>query len=125
MKFINGYKKGYTLVEILIVVGIISILGSVVTLNVSRQRSIARDTATMLALDGLRGAIHSFRVSSGGDNPPNLESLEDRYIKRLPVGWKGSSGSGDFDYDPLLGVVNLRVTDGSEFDFRNRPYGDY
>lgn len=60
MKKIINWKKGFTLLEVLIVIGIIAILASVamVAINPSRQFMMARDSERLSNVESIANAIN-------------------------------------------------------------------
>ena len=73
MKELN--KKGFTLVEILIVVAIIALLAAVAIPNLLRAKMTANDSATLGNLKGLSTASEMFAVANAGTYPASINSL--------------------------------------------------
>lgn len=55
-------KRGFTLIEVLVVIGIIAILGSVVIFAASSARAKANDVARIQALNDLHGALMLYYI---------------------------------------------------------------
>jgi len=72
-------KKGFTLVEIMIVVAIIALMMLISIPNLLRARLAANEAATIAALKTISSAAHTFRASNSG-YPSNLSELYDGLI---------------------------------------------
>jgi len=62
---------GFTLIEVLVVLAIISILAGIVTLNVVNRPSEAKITAARTQLRALKAAVNMYRTDHG--QPPTLQ----------------------------------------------------
>ena len=77
-------KKGFTLIEILVVVAILGILASIVTFMVSGYRESARDTARVTDLQELSLALSLYR-DAHGSYPADLSDLVPDFSSTEPV----------------------------------------
>ena len=68
-------KKGFTLVEILIVVAIIALLAAIAIPNLVRVRIHANDAAAIKILKALASASDMFATSGFGNHPSDMTSL--------------------------------------------------
>ena len=68
-------KRGFTLVELLIVIFIIGLLGSVIVVNLSSAREKARDSYRLASLNQVEKAIELYKNDNNGE-PPGIEGVE-------------------------------------------------
>ncbi len=87
MKFGN---KGFTLVELLVVISIVSLLNSVVLTGIKNARASARDSRRISDIRQIRNALELYK-SSQGYYPPSLSLLTPKYIKTIPQDPLGST----------------------------------
>ena len=106
-------KKGFTLVEIMIVVAIIAILAAVAIPSFIRYRNDSRTAACIGNMQQLRTAAESWLTKHPGTEAPKLTDLcgtgDDKYLKQTPKCPKDSS-----DYDITLEDGAIKVTCGSK-----------
>lgn len=74
MKAIKHKNKGFTLIEILLVIGIIAILAAVVivAVNPARQFAQARNTQRLSNVNTILNAVHQYAVDNMGVLPSNI-----------------------------------------------------
>ncbi len=109
-------QKGYTLVELMIVVSIVGIL---VTLAIPTfQHSVlkAKEAALKQNLFTLRGVIDQYYADKG-NYPSSLEKLvEDKYLREIPVdpftksntSWQEIFEDQDVEEDTIAGVYEVK-----------------
>lgn len=126
---IAARRRGFTLIEMLIVISLLGLLLSIAAGNHRRALEKARDAALMVDLQALRNAVYRYAGDHQGGFPPTLAGLQGTYLNRVPAAWRGAVGQGSFGYDPVRGTVILCETDGlataTSRDARGVCYGDY
>lgn len=67
-------KKGFTLIEVLLVVGIIAILAAIVivAINPARQLAQARNTQRWSNVNTILNAVHQYAIDNRGNLPPGI-----------------------------------------------------
>lgn len=104
-------NKGFTLLELLIVMGIIAILGAAViaTLDVGRQFAQARDSARETHVNALFNAIVAYQASNMGslDGLGITDDAHEGWVEICNTGSKTSDEVGDeceeyIDLSPIV-----------------------
>ena len=68
---VASLKRGFTLVELLVVVAILGILGAVAVTNVTGHIESTRKTAAKTAVDNIKGAVTTWMLSKKKSTPPS------------------------------------------------------
>ena len=75
MKFVSKNQGGFTLLELLVVVGIIAIIGGAMIASFSGQETKAARGVATNAIAGVENAMRIYKVATAGSLPNNMESL--------------------------------------------------
>ena len=111
--FIARKHRGFTLIEILIVVVILAILASIIVPQFSNAQSLSRATAMRTQLNTVRGQISAWRLQNGnavpgGDGGTASEMMQtlidDGYLVRTVF----ASSGFQWQWNPL--TCELRLT---------------
>ena len=70
-KMIEAAKRGFTLVELLVVVAILGILGAIGMQGVTGHIEKTRKTAAKTGVDTIKGAITNYMIDKKKSSPPN------------------------------------------------------
>ena len=68
---VSAAKRGFTLVELLVVVAILGILGAIGIQGVTSKIESTRKTAAKTAVDNIKGAITSYMIDTKKSTPPS------------------------------------------------------
>ena len=109
-------KKGYTLLELMIVVAIVGILVSLAIPNFQQSAMKAKETALKQNLFTMRAVLDQY-YADRGEYPDNLEALvEANYLRSIPVDpltkssttWTEIYEEQEEGYDSSAGVYDIK-----------------
>ena len=130
MKYFFNRKRGFTLVEIVLVIVLIGILAAIIVPKFAGQTGKAKIAATKANIESLRSAIRLYQGNNDGTLPSDLTSLVGIYLQTMPEEAITPSsaestvidGSGGWSYDSSMGEVAVNLS-GSDAD--GTPYSSY
>ncbi len=102
-------KKGFTLVEIMVVVAIIAVLAAIAIPNLLRSRLTANDAAARSNLKALSTASETFASINIGNYPQDMTSLTNLNPPYIPFDFCGSTVGG-FTYACTFGIAGYTFT---------------
>jgi len=131
MKKLFG-KKGFTLIELVIVIVLISILAAVAYPKYIDLRNDAHKSADLATISALRAGVHIY-FAKHHEFPQDAATLEDCLEEGLPDGWTTATNADgtititcnglpsdgtthSWTYDPTDGSITM-VGDGSAHGF--------
>lgn len=86
MKTLNTNKKGFTLVELLVVIAIIAILSVTAYIALGGQTGNARDSRRMQDLTSIQSVVDLYHIQNNSQYPDNLEALvADGKLTKMPL----------------------------------------
>ena len=121
-------QRGFTLIELIIVVTIIGILAGISVVQVRNAQRKAKEAALMDNLHNMRSAIDNFYADKQRF-PGSLEELVPNYIRRIPndpitgqADWEEIVAQTDPDAPPETDEFGAPSTGGVE-DVKSRATG--
>lgn len=128
-------QKGFTLVELLVVITIIGILATIVTVSLGGARSRARDTKRIADLKQLEVALELYTDANRGVYPTALSQLVPTYLTVVPSdpspGRIGTCANYCYAFDPATNPTRWHVGTllenghpvlGADADFNSRTW---
>ncbi|MHC4562177.1 MAG: prepilin-type N-terminal cleavage/methylation domain-containing protein [Planctomycetota bacterium] len=119
-------RKGFTLVELMVVIGIIGVLMMILLPNLLQARLLANKAACVSNLNGIGKGIAVY-MTANDDRTPVIDLKADYTIGSVPVPSESTNTDADYDsgtWEATLGAnpmqnVWLMVASGGELDQRN------
>ncbi len=120
MSFLYAHKKGFTVIEVVVVAGIIAILASVVLANMGEAKQKARDTQRVSDLQQIQTAVRVYRDLNSTSVLPAAPNGE-LYTSTSVLGTEISSNLTGTIQDPLNTGTNYGYYYNSDY-FCNSPH---
>ena len=111
-------RPGFTLIEILVVIAVISLLAALVAPNVFRHVGTAKDASAKTQIEMLGAALDAYRLDNGRypTTAQGLEALwEEPTAEPRPSNWRGPYLRKEVPADPW-GSPYLYVSPGEEHE---------
>ncbi|MEK7506706.1 MAG: type II secretion system protein [Patescibacteria group bacterium] len=131
--FRRSLKEGFTLVELLVVIGIIAILATILLLQLGTARSKSRDTARIAHINQMRSAAEQYFDDNGTypkftDFGTAANNFSPKYISPVPVDPLGAAtcttygGAGCYGYawNIIVGTNATRYQVWAELELKNK-----
>jgi len=123
-------KRGFTLVEIILVIIIIGILAAIIVPKFAGQSDKAKIATTKANLNSLRSAVRLWQSDNDGTPPAALANLVPNYIRAIPEEAvtpstdvkAANDGAGGWVYTAADGEVAVNLAGN---DSNGDPYADY
>jgi general secretion pathway protein G len=103
MKYFFKSQKGFTLIELIVVISIIGILSSLLVANFMNVRQKTRDGVRKKDLEQIRLALETYRIDAG-EYPVHL----------YPVTPENCTGSDSISYEGIVYMEKIPCDPGSE-----------
>jgi general secretion pathway protein G len=122
----NNSEKGFTLIEIMVVIIILGILASFVALNLTGQTEEARRTQARVQMETFKTALKLYKLDNGSypSTEQGLQALvKPPEVGKLPRKWREGGYIDKIPKDPW-GNEYVYLSPGMYGDFDIMSYGD-
>lgn len=102
-------SDGFTLLEILVVLAVISILATILVANFSDARKNAKNKAIRTSLSEVQLALEVYKAQNSR-YPAAMSSLVPSFVQRLPVASEYANPSCSFNYSTDAGGSYYKLT---------------
>ncbi|MEM8756330.1 MAG: prepilin-type N-terminal cleavage/methylation domain-containing protein [Planctomycetota bacterium] len=105
MRSFTSNRRGFSLIELVIVVVILGIIGAIAIPRMSRGAEGASESALRTNLQALRSAIELYAAEHGGAYP-SVANFEDQMLLFSDhTGATNATNTGDYIYGPYLRAI--------------------
>ena len=119
-------EKGFSLIEIMVVIVILGILASYVAVKVTGQTDEARRTQAMVQIESFKTALDLYRLDNGSypSTEQGLQALVSQpTVGKLPRKWREGGYIAKIPKDPWSNEY-LYLSPGTNGDFDITSYGN-
>jgi len=120
----NRIRKGFTLIELMIVVAIIGILAAIAIPKFADLINKSKEGATKGALSSVRSAIQVYYGDNEGWFPADTLAcitLNAKYIGEIPVAKLPGTGHGDARTVASVAAATTAIGDSAGWNYANDP----
>ena len=119
-------RRGFTLVEVIVMVTIVAILGAVVATTMIQQGAEGKAQAARIGANRIRTAVQQYLVDQGLSKPANDFDLEVLTLRKEDGGGRNGPylNSADHLKDPWDSFYVVLVPGEKNFDFDVVSYGE-
>ena len=119
-------RRGFTLVEVIVMVTIVAILGAVVATTMLQQGAEGKAQAAKIGANRIRSAINLYLIDQGLSKPPNDFDLEALTLRSEDGGGRNGPYLNSFDhlYDPWDNAYIILSPGDVNFDYDVVSYGE-
>lgn len=103
VKALNKDEKGFTLIELIVVIAILGILAAIAVPRVTVSLDKAKENANNANLQIVQEAVERYNAENGS-YPSKLDDLVPDYLKSIPTLQDGKT----FDYNQSTGIVSIK-----------------
>ncbi|GAY75286.1 competence type IV pilus major pilin ComGC [Sporolactobacillus inulinus] len=82
-KFILTSQRGFTLIEMMIVLFIISVLLLIAVPNMTKSNVVVQKKSTDATVQLVQGQVAAYQTNHNGDLPDNLDELVPEYVSSI------------------------------------------
>jgi prepilin-type N-terminal cleavage/methylation domain-containing protein len=102
-------ERGFTLVELLVVISIIGVLATLVLLQLGTARSKARDAKRISDVNQIRSAVEQYFEDNGGEYPVAITAAElSDYMTQIPVD-PLTGNAYEYSWTPVADPTGFRI----------------
>lgn len=122
MKFTKNTVKGFTLIELMVVIAIIGVLATIISAPIQTYLKKSRDAKRIADINQIKDALGQYAVDNGGLFPTDLSLLTTgSYLKALPAAALPAAASKDkymyVTYEDAVGPQSYHL--GVALEFQN------